>query len=117
MVVDKKRYLVSARILCGEFFDLPAGDAFITMREPDTKTTFHLEQVFKSGDTQRIVKEFVEAMPDLIVDHNFESEPGKGLTAAEVAALVADKIDLFLAVVDQYKDKVLFTLGKKSGAN
>ena len=117
MVVDKKRYLVSARILCGEFFDLPAGDAFITMREPDTRTTFHLEQVFKSGDTQLIVKEFVAAMPDLIIEHNFESESGKAMAPSEVASVVADKVDLFLAVVDQYKDKVLFTLGKKSGAN
>lgn len=117
MVVDKKRYLVSARILCGEFFDLPAGDAFITMREPDTKTTFHLERIFKTGDSLQIVDEFVKAMPSLIVEHNFEKQDGGHLTEAEVTSLVSDKVDLFMHVIDQYKDKVLFTLGKKGGAN
>ncbi|MGD9938612.1 MAG: hypothetical protein AB7T74_02300 [Clostridia bacterium] len=115
MIIAKDTYLVKARMNLGNFFDAPDADVFIELREPDTKATFKLNNAFTSGDNERIVITFVELLPALITAHNLMKTETESYTLTEVAGIIESKLDLFLHVLDQYKEKVIFTLGKKSG--
>lgn len=113
-MIIKDNYLVKARMSLGSFFGVPAGDVFVELREPDTKTTFKLNSVFSSGDNEQIVNTFVEMIPSLITSHNMMKTETEAYTNAEVAGIIESKLDLFLYVLEEYKEKIIFTLGKKS---
>lgn len=115
MVVVNSNYLIKARLPLGRFFGVPDDDAYIELREPDTKTTFRLNASFTSGDNEKIIHDFVEILPGLITSHNLMKSESEAHTATEVAAIVEQKLELFLYVLEEYKEKVIFTLGKKSG--
>jgi hypothetical protein len=115
MVIVNDSYLIAAKILVGEFFGLPDGDAFIELREPDTRTMFKLEAAFRSRDNGQIIDTFLAALPGLIVSHSLMKNEKEALLPGEVAEVVARKLELFMHILTEYKEKVLFTLGKKSG--
>lgn len=114
MVIVKDDYLITARISVGEFFGVPNDDAFIELRELNTMAMAGFERDLKSQDNEQIIKAFVGILPNVIVDHNLMRDETNKLTAAEVAVIIERKLDLFLKVLEEYKDKVLFTQGKKS---
>jgi len=115
MVIVNDSYLIAAKINVGEFFDLPPADVFIELREPDTRAMFKLEAAFRSGDNEKIIDTFLSALPGLIVSHSLMKSEKEAMTPAEVTETVERKLSLFMHILTEYKEKVLFTLGKKSG--
>ena len=115
MTIVNDSYLVTARINVGEFFGVPDADAFVEIREPDTKAWFKLEAVFKSGDNEKIIEHFLSMLPALIVNHSIMKTATDPMTPDEVTGIIGGKLGLFMHVLNEYKERVLFTLGKKSG--
>ena len=115
MVIVNGNYLQKARINLGEFFDVPDEDVFIELREPTSKALFRMEESFKTQDSMTILTTFIELLPSLITAHNLMRTETEKHSSEEVAAIVESKMGIFLHVLAEYKDKILFTLGKKSG--
>ena len=115
MIIVNDSYLIAAKINVGEFFNLPDGDVFIELREPDTRTMFKLEAAFKTGENEKIIDTFLNALPGLIVSHSLMKTEKDAMAPQEVADTVARKLSLFMHILTEYKERVLFTLGKKSG--
>lgn len=118
MIVRTKDYLVSARIEIGNFFDVPAAEAFLELREPDAFDSNRFGKVSKdcaeAGDQGPLLELFREVFPRLIIDHNLYKDEQTQLSSAEVVAVILDKTALLNTVLGEYSSKVLFTLGKKS---
>ena len=114
MTIIKTDFLVTTRISVGDFFGVPDADAYIELREPDTRAWFKLESVFRTGDNEKIIEHFIGILPGLIVGHSIMKSQDTPMTALEVTELVASKLALFMFILGEYKEKVLFTLGKKS---
>jgi hypothetical protein len=115
MVIVNDNYLIKAKVLLGQFFDVPEEDVFIELREPTSKALFKMEEAFKSKDSMTILTVFIDLLPSLITAHNLMRSETEKQSNAEVAAIVENKMDIFMHVLNKYKDDVLFTLGKKSG--
>jgi hypothetical protein len=116
MVIVNDNYLVKARINLGQFFDVPEEDVFIELKEPNSKALFKMEEAFRSKDSMIILTVFIELLPSLITAHNLMRTETEKQSSVEVAAIVESKMDIFMHVLNEYKDKILFSLGKKSGA-
>lgn len=118
MIVRTKDYLVSARIEIGEFFNVPAADAFVELREPDAFDSNRFGKVSKActetGDQGPLLELFREIFPRLIVDHNLYKDEHERLSPAEVIAVIMDKTVLFKKVLTEYTKNVLFIQGKQS---
>jgi len=118
MIVHTKDYLVTARIDIGEFFGVPAADAFVELREPDAFDSNRFGKVSKecteTGDQGPLLDLFREVFPRLIVNHNLYKDEKDQLTPADVVAVIMDKTALFKKVLNEYSRRVLFTLGKQS---
>jgi hypothetical protein len=113
VIVEDSKYLVSEKILIGQFFGLPEQDAFIELREPDTRTMMKMQKASRTEDTEQVVEAFIEVFPKVLVDHSLMKSEKEKMTAAEVIEVLEKKMELFMYVVTTYSEKVLFTLGKK----
>ncbi len=114
MIIISDSYLVSAKINVGQFFGKPDAEAFIELREPDTRTMFKINAAFKTGDNEKIVETFLGVLPGLIVAHPFMKSQTEAMSQKEATEVIASKLDLFMHVLTGYKEQVLFTQGKKS---
>jgi hypothetical protein len=124
IVKDKGNYLVTCRINLGGFFGVPEEDAFVELREADTRTSKRLSDAAKKakaeGENSKMVDIFLAELPGLVVAHNFynpakEGQPEPGImTSAEVIELLADRLPIFEKVAEEYCNNVLFTRGKGS---
>lgn len=116
VIVKDEKYLVSAKILIGEFFGIPDEDAYVELREPVTKDTLRLQKAAQTNEIDTIIDAFVETWPRLLVDHNLMKSDEDKMDSAEVIETLSRKLELFMYVFTQYSERVLFTLGKKSAA-
>ena len=118
VVVKDKSYLITCKVLLGDFFGRDAEEAFIELREPDNfdmnKMNVAISKAQKDGDNTSTLTVFREVLPRIIVDHSLYKSETEKMDAEEVAVLVMDKTDMFTAVLDQYSREVLFTLGKRN---
>lgn len=127
VVKDKGNYLVTCRVFLGKFFNVPEEDAFIELREADTRTSKRMSDAAKKakaeGDNSKMVDVFLEELPGLVVAHSFYKPPKEGqtepeiMTNAEVIELLADRLSIFELVASEYSKKALFTQGKGSGTS
>jgi hypothetical protein len=103
-------YLVKAKIFIGQFLGGKAEDAFIELKEPDVATAMKFN---KSGQGEETISVLIEKLPELLVNHDLKKSENESLSPIEVAKVVTSKIDLFTYVMKEYKEKVLFTQGRK----
>ncbi len=117
VVVDKRKYLVTARVPIGRFFDVPDDDAYVELREADIQSTLELEKA-KSLDESSQIEEcvgwFRRHLPDLIIGHNLYRTEDQPMTSSEVTELIFDKSQMMLDVWMAYREKVGFIPGRKS---
>lgn len=116
VVIKDKSYLITHRVNLGQFFDMPEEDAYIVLREPDTFTLTKMNEAKQTDDAsgRAFVEFFAGVLPDLVVDHDLYKTETQKMTAQEVRDLVYDKMEIFMHIVTEYTEHVLFTLGKKS---
>jgi hypothetical protein len=76
---------------------------------------FKFERVLKSGDNVAIIEAFLEMLPSVIVSHNLMRDNDTALSKPELVEVIEQKLELFMHMLVEYKAKVLFTQGKKSG--
>lgn len=119
VIVKDKSYLITIKVNIGKFFNLPEADAFVTLREPDTITLTKMNEAknIEGGSGRAFIEFFSGVLPGIIVDHNLYKNDSEKLSTEDVRDLVCDKMDIFVHLVDEYAQKVLFTLGKKSEGN
>lgn len=124
IVKDKGSYLLTCRVLLGDFFGVSLEEAFVELRETDTRTAKRLSDASKKtkqgGDDSEMVDVFLAELPDLVVAHSFykpnpdQAKEPELMSGKEVISLIADRLAPFERVVTEYSEKVLFTQGKKS---
>lgn len=124
IVKDKGSYLVTCRVLLGDFFGVSQEEAFVELRETDTRAAKRMSDAAKKGkqegDDAKMVDVFLSELPGLVVSHSFyKPNPDPAgepilLGGKEVIDLIADRLEPFERVVTEYSEKVLFTQGKKS---
>lgn len=122
VVKDREKYLITCKILLGDFFGVSPEEAFVELRETDARTAKRLSDASKKskteGDEEKIIDVFLAELPGLVVAHSFYKEnpeagkPEVFMSSKEVIDLVADRIAPLERVVSEYSEKVLFTQGK-----
>lgn len=115
IIVKDDSYLISEKINVGQFFGRQPEDGFVTLREPDTKTTMKFQAASKKEDPEESINAFCQAFPNLLVDHSLMKSESEKLSGAEVLDVVLNKLELFMHVFTEYSSRVLFSLGKERG--
>jgi hypothetical protein len=107
-------YLIKAQINLGRFFGQPDADVYVTLREMTMAQKMSFQPVAASGDGMAIFGAFRDALPALVVEHNFYAEEGKPMSAGEVVDLLMEREAVAMAVLDEYKERVMgFQNGEK----
>lgn len=111
-MVIKKDYLVSKRIEIGEFFGAEPADVGVVLHEMSRADALAFEAV--RTDYAKAGEFFAVKLPGLIDDHDLYVDDLHKHTAEDVAAIIDHRADLFLFVMKEYLEKILFPRGKKS---
>lgn len=108
MYVKKKNYdnaLRKVRIEVGKLVGLETdAEAYLVLKEMDTITTLDMKKV--TANHEDVVAFFKEALPAIIVDHNFYEDEDKKMSNEELADFIFQKIDLTTKVIEAYTNAI-----------
>lgn len=100
----KEKGFFRTRINIGTYFECNEKDVYVILREP----TYAESQLI--GDDDKMANEkFLELLPSLLIDHNFEKDAGGAATAKEVVDVLKASVSALVYVVKTWKEALPLT--------
>jgi len=101
----KKKGFFRIRINIGQFFECEKDDeAYVVLREPT-----YAESQLVGEDDKMANEKFLELLPALLIDHNFEKDAGGAATAKEVVEVLKESVSALVYVVKTWKESLPLT--------
>ena len=99
----KKTGFFRVRINIGQFFEgCKEEDVFVTLREP----TYAESKAAGDGEAEDA---FIDLLPQLLTDHNFEGDNGGAATAKEVVDMLKNSTSALVYVVKKWQEALPLT--------
>lgn len=94
-------YLKVVKIDISEPLGCNEGEAYISLRELDTKETLNLRKNYEEG-TEALLVFFHELLPAIIVNHNLYEDENTPMKNEAIADLVYSKMELTNLVIEKF---------------
>lgn len=102
---NKSNYIVKVRIDLGDLLGCEnPEDAFIELRELDTKGLMKLRTASTEGE-EALMDFFKEILPEIIVKHNLYEDEDKLMSNEDIAELVFSTMGITSRVMETYSNK------------
>lgn len=103
---NKKAGIFTVKVGVGGYFDMEENDLFIILREPTAEEALSFKEIANKENQNVDEKRMFELMPQMIVEHNFEQEPGKKMATDEVWSLIMQRAACATEVVTKWSNNL-----------
>jgi hypothetical protein len=101
----KKKGFFRIRINIGQYFECDKDEnVYVVLREPT-----YAESQLVGEDDEAANEKFLELLPSLLIDHNFEKDAGGAATAKEVVDILECSVSALVYVVQTWKEALPLT--------